>query len=673
MSTQTDFDSQVTLAHAAATAYYNAANEAVSGDDLMSDAEYDDLVGQIEAALELHPEWANEKSHAVLNMVAGGTAISGDVTHLEPMLSLTKVVTTDDVNGAIAKFGAVIIEPKLDGLAVRAVYEGGRLVQVVTRGDGLTGEDITERVLSGKTSRVLGLPADVVTGDFEVRGEVFMSDADFEFSNRNRTEAGKPAFVNQRNGAAGALRKADATYDTALSFAAYDVTGYSDEPNYSDRMTTLLTGTGIKAAMFLTDLPRDPRDAMDHLDTHRATLGYPIDGCVIKADADTIRRSLGMGSRAPKWAVAYKYEAEAATTVVHDIELALGRTGRLSLRARVEPTFVGGTTVTYASLHNVGWLIEQDIRIGDTVVVKRANDVIPRVESPDLSQRPAGSVAWVPPTGCPQCGEPFDKSTELWRCVTPECSTLGRITYAAARDCLDIEGMSTAVATALVETGRVSNIADLFTLTTDELTSLVLGTTKTGSPRRLGASNATKISAEIERAKTQPLNRVITSLGMRKTGRTMGRRLANQFGTMEALRTASVEALCEVEGVATGKAQSIHDEVRAMATVIDALAVAGVNMGTEVVVEDTAPATGTNALDGMSVVVTGKVTGPLAGLSRNDMNELIEAHGGKASGSVSAKTGLLVCAEPSGTKFDKATALGVTIVTPEKFAALIGR
>ena len=313
-----------------------------------------------------------------------------------------------------------------------------------------------------------------------------------------------------------------------------------------------------------------------------------------------------------------------------------------------------------------------DIRIGDTVRIKRANDVVPYIDSPDLSLRSESSTPWVAPTGCPDCGKPFDKSTELWRCTTPECSTLGQITFAASRDCLDIEGMSTAVATSLVETGRVTSIADLVTLTKDELAELVLGTTKTGSPRRLGNANAVKIMAEIEKAKSQPLPRIITSLGLRKTGHTMGRRLAAEFGTMEAFRNASVTQLCNVEGIADGKPESIHDEVRKMADVIDALEAAGVSMGQASTAAATQESTEGNALVGMKVVVTGKVTGPLAGKSRNKVNELIEANGGKSPGSVSSSTSLLVCAEPGSSKYVKAIELGVTIVTREEFASMLG-
>ena len=675
--TRTEFDAAVTAAADAAALYYDAASAGTPEVEML-DTDYDSLVGHIEIALTEHPEWASNASTAVLNAVAAGASTGGDVTHPHPMLSLSKAPTAASVAAFIADLGGrVVIEPKLDGLAIRAVYTSGALTQVVLRGDGQTGEDITSRVLVNGTSRVAGLPVNVPTNEpFEVRGEVYLSDTDFATANVNRTAAGKESFANPRNAAAGALRKENATYIVPMSFAAYDVSGF-DEANecYSHRIALLTSRLGILSAYSLIarNVPTDPTEAVTWIGENRATLGYPIDGCVIKADTNRDRARLGSASRAPKWAIAFKYAAEEATTRILDIEMAIGRTGRLSLRARVEPVSVGGTIIEFSSLHNVGFVQRQDIRINDIVHIKRANDVIPYVSDPDLSLRPLDSTPWVAPDGCPKCGEPFDKSTELWRCLGTECSMLSKVVFACGRDQLDLMGMSTSIVTALVESGRVSDVADLFTLTKAELAELVLGETPTGSERRLGNANAAKIITEIEKAKSQPLNRVIGALGIRKTGRTMSRRLSLAFPTMAAFQAATVPQLCNVEGIAEGKAETIHDDLAKMSDMIARLAAAGVNMGESVQESPEGVTTvGGAALAGMSIVVTGKVTGSLAGLSRNEMNELIEAHGGKSSGSVSAKTSMLVCSEPGSSKHTKAVDLGVRIVTPEEFADLVG-
>ena len=664
----TDFNATVAKLSAAAAAYYNGE------DEQMTDAEYDSLVADLEIASAEDPSLVSAAYLALVEQIAAGQSEGGDVPHSEPMLSLGKVSESKVAEFIKSLDGDVMVEPKLDGIAIRAVYLQGVLSQVVTRGDGLVGEDITGNVIG----RVYGLPNLLNNKiDVEVRGEVYMSDSDFKAANLNRQMAGGEPFANSRNAAAGAVRKIH-PYVTPMSFAVYD--SNLDLPQASDALSQLSREGFIPALYLLNDpmlaltsnksltpVPHDPADKIAWIGENKDNLGFPIDGCVVKAETIADRVRLGAGSRAPKWAVAFKYEAESSTTVIEDIEYNLGRTGRLSIRAKVTPVSVGGTTITYASCHNVGFMEREDIRIGDTVAVKRANDVIPYISDPVLDLRPADSIAWVPPTACPQCGEPFDKSTELWRCTTPECSTLGRITYAAARDCLDIEGMSVAVATSLVESGRVSDIADLFTLTTDELADLPIGS----NARRLGESSAQKIIAEIEKAKGQPLNRIITSLGLRKTGRTMGRRLAAEFTTMAAFQAATVTQLTNVEGVADGKAQSIHAELKSMEGIIFRLAEAGVNMGTK---EEAAPAStgGGSALAGLKVVVTGKMTGPLSAVSRNEMSELIESHGGKASGSVSSSTDLLVCAEQGSSKYEKAVELGVKIVSPEEFAAMIG-
>ncbi|MFS0885049.1 NAD-dependent DNA ligase LigA [Aeromicrobium sp. 179-A 4D2 NHS] len=661
---RTDFNAAADRLFEAADAYYNGTTE------LMTDAEYDNLLGQVEIALAENPGWSNQITDGLFGLVAAGTSKGGDVSHPERMLSLGKVKTLADVEKFIESAGginSVVFEPKMDGLAVRVVYKNGRLVQMVTRGDGSTGEDITSDV------NIVGMPKDVRWDrDFEVRGEVYMTTEDFEVAQSVRIADGEEPFKNSRNAVAGVLRKGDTRMP--LSFAAYDAKNLGST-NHVGRMEHLFN-MGFNTVHILARQQAmlmgvgGAEKTIALFGEARATVNYPTDGIVITANEDTDRDRLGIGSRVPRYAVAYKYEAESSTTVVRDIELTIGRTGRLALRAKVDPTEVSGTTITYASLHNVGWLTEQDIRIGDTVKVLRANDVIPRVESPDLTLRPADSQPWTAPEVCPQCGGEFDKTTELWRCTSPECSVQGRIEYAVSRDALDIEGMSTAIVTALVETELVTTVADLFDLTADQLADLALGETTTGGIRRLGATNAGKIMAEIDKAKGAALNRVITSLGIRMTGRTMSRRLATHFGSLSAFADATTIDLLDVEGVGVGRAETIRWEIEMLRPTIERLIALG--MGTPAPDSDDNASAGGSALTGMSVVVTGKMTGPLDGKSRNEMNELIEANGGKASGSVSKNTSLLVCADPTSSKAKKADDLGVETITPDEFAARLG-
>jgi DNA ligase (NAD+) len=353
--------------------------------------------------------------------------------------------------------------------------------------------------------------------------------------------------------------------------------------------------------------------------------------------------------------------------VLRDIEIAIGRTGQLGLRAVLDPVFVGGTTITYATVHNPSWVAEAGLRIGGRVLVYRAGDVVPRITAPADGKQPKGSRPWVPPTHCPQCGQLLDTSTMLFRCTSLECSVTGRIIYAASRDCLDIDGLGVEIAQALVDAEIVLDIADLYSVTAPNLAKVALGLTPSGKPRLIGATVAAKLIDQIQGSKNQPLARVVTALGIRMTGRTISRRLVGHFGSLDAIRSATVLELSDVEGIGTDKAEAIHDGFRAMTDVIDRLVAAGVTTQKEPGADAKQ-----NPLEGKTVVVTGAMTGPLARFSRNEMNELIERFGGRASGSVSAKTDYLVCGEPGSSKHEKALLLGVSILSPAEFADLIG-
>ena len=656
-ATEQEFDDAVETAVGAAAAYYHSATL------LMTDAEYDELVERIAHSLDLHPDW---DARGLLDEVAAGTTSTGDVAHPTAMLSLDKAKEETDLQSFLDRISGAdtCTEVKLDGIAVRAEYRDGHLALVATRGDGNSGEDITRRARDAS-----GLPPSLPQPlSFEVRGEVFMTDEDFTVASANRVAAGKSAFVNPRNATAGVLRNEDADYEAPLSFAAYDSSGgpLDSLPSYQERMQHV-SSLGIRTALSLLpdlDFGGNPPSVIAEIAALRESLNFPIDGAVVKVDSYAVRETLGAASRHPRWAIAWKFPAAEAESTLRDIEVTIGRTGRLALTAVIDPVYVAGATVTRATLHNVDFVVKQGLGIGSRVVVVRAGDVIPRVTA--KMQEDSTSTPWQPPPSCPQCGDEWDKASVLWRCRSTQCSTVAALTYWASRDCLDIERLGEAACEALVSQSLASTVADLYDLRLEDLAALPMGVNASGSERMLGELNAREILLGLERSKQQPLHRVITGLGIRMTGRSVGRWLAQHFGSMQALRAASVEEIAEIHRLGEVKARSIVEGLAAMGPVIDRLEAAGLTMTDEDAAEP-----GARPLSGMTIVVTGAMSGPLDGLSRNEMNELIERNGGKASGSVSAKTSLLVCGEEGSSKYQKAVSLGVRVVTPEVFASMI--
>jgi len=654
-NTREEFSAALVSLKAAAAAYYDG-----DGTLAMTDDEYDSLIDRVAATISKHPQLDDE---GVLTTVAAGTSSGGTVKHPVSMLSLGKSKNIDDIRDYLDTKVAgqrTVTECKLDGMAVRVVYQSGSMTIAVTRGDGITGEDITRQL-----TNVVELPTVLANGriDMEVRGEVYMTQKQFEVASAARVAVGKPEFANPRNATAGVIRN-EQSAGTELSFACYDVSGsfVNDMDSYLDRMN-IVSKLGIRPAVSLLPDVEPSGDAVkviSDIKERRSKLGFPIDGAVVKADSMHVREELGEVSRHPRWAIAFKYPAEEVTSTLRAIEVTIGRTGRLALTGIVDPVFVAGATVSKASLHNVSWLVATGMNVGSKVAVSRANDVIPRIV-PLAGGAPV--PAWVPPSVCPQCDGEWDKSTLLWRCTSPECSVVGRISYFASRDCMDIEGLGLEVADALVESGLVTTVADLYDLTVGSLANVQMGVTTTGQPRLVGETVAAKIVTEIDLSKTQPLNRVITSLGIRKTGRTMGRRLAAHFKSLSSLRSASITDITEVEGIAVDKATVIYDGLREMSPVIDRLVAAGVS--TKV---DTVPTVNVSVLPlaGKKVVVTGTVPG----LTRTEAQEAVEALGGTATSSVSKTTDVVVVGEGAGSKADKAAQLGIPVMDAEKFAAL---
>lgn len=667
-----DYLQAVNKAELAAKAYYH------TGVQHMSDTEYDALVDNIEQAGKTF-NW--HEGDALFTQVAGGTKPNGKntITHSVPMLSLDKLKNEKDLQKFIEIIGEnnIVLEPKLDGTALSVVYKNGKLFSAAGRGTGLTANDSTSKVLS---STISGLPQTLPEPiNLEVRGELYIRDNDYEKAQLGRIERGKATFNNSRNAVAGAMNDEKDNSYIRMTFGAYEALGFTDN-SYTQRMKKL-EQLGFKPAISL--MPKSEKFAALSLEKRieafgklRPSLGVETDGIVLKCDSYTIRKSLGEGSHGPRYNKAWKYNADEVRveTTVRDIVYSIGKTGRLGIVAHFDPV-VAVTLISKASLHNVKWIEERDIRIGSKIVIYRANGVIPYIET--VLSNPENSKRWVAPTSCPKCDGPFDKDTELWRCPNPDCSVLGAIIYAGSKDVLDWDGFSTAIASELVESERVNDISDIFTLTQEELADLQTTSKLTQRKVRVGDKRAEKILQHIEASKKQPLARVITALSIRKMGRTMGRRVAAAFNTMDNILAANVEDFLSpnVEGVAENKATEYYNGFKNKRALIERLRKAGVNMGQKPSQRQTNSTTQNKLpLTGKKVVVTGSMKGSkLDGLSRTNMTELIEKHGGKPSSSVSSTTNILVCADTTSSKYRDAVAFGtVEILSPNDFAQRIG-
>jgi DNA ligase (NAD+) len=668
----TAYAEAVQLAVDSAAAYY------ADGTSTLDDDAYDRLVRGIQAYEEEHPESVLPSSPS--GKVAGG-AVVGDVPHTVPMLSLDNVFGAEQLAdwaaGLERRLGRPVtawsVEPKLDGLAISARYRHGRLAQLVTRGDGSAGEDVSHAI-----GTIVGLPdrlADAVT--VELRGEVMMTASQFEEACAKRKAHDGTTFANPRSAAAGTLRAQDRPYVCELTFFGYGAlpapgdesdlaAGLREWPHSQIMEWVAAQGVQTTAATPVAGVVAEKLDQVQarvgEIAAARAELPFGIDGIVIKCDLAADQAEAGFSSRAPRWAVAYKLPATEKITKLLGVEWNTGRTGVIAPRAVLEPVELDGSIVTYATLHNVADIARRGLMLGDSVTVYKAGDVIPRVEAPVVHLR-TGEERPIPiPEVCPSCGDAIDSSQERWRCVRGRsCRAIASITYAVGRDTLDIEGLAENRIKQFLDTGLIADFADLFFLTREQLLGL----------ERMGETSTDNLLAAIEQAKTRPLSRVFAALGVRGTGRSMSRRIARHFATMDNIRAADAEAIQQVEGIGPEKAPVVVVELAELAPLIDKLVRAGVNMtepGATPPSDEPEAAAVELPLASMSVVVTGTMTGPLATLSRNEMNELIERAGGKSSSSVSAKTSMLVAGEKAGSKRAKAETLGVRIVSPEEFA-----
>lgn len=690
-----------------AAAYAQAVEDAVKasaayyagGTSVLDDDSYDRLVRGIAAWEAAHPDEVLPDSPS--GKVAGG-AVEGDVPHTVAMLSLDNVFSAEDFTAWTASLARRIgheaerfsVEPKLDGLAIAARYSRGRLDRLITRGDGTAGEDVSHAI-----GTIEGLPqelAEPVT--VEVRGEILMTTAQFEHANEVRTAHGGQPFANPRGASAGTLRAKERAYTVPMTFFGYGLLPLADtetelterlgESAHSDLMVRA-AGLGVNTTAttavpgIVAETAEQVLDRVREIAALRAELPFGIDGIVIKADLAADQQAAGSGSRAPRWAIAYKLPAVEKITRLLEVEWNVGRTGIIAPRAVLEPVEIDGATITYATLHNPADITRRDLRLGDHVMVHRAGDVIPRIEAPVAHLRTGAEQAIVFPEVCPRCGAGIDTSEQRWRCENGRnCHLVAALSYAAGRDQLDIEGLGHTRVVQLVEAELVKDLADLFSLTRDQLLAL----------ERMGETSTDNLLAALDTAKGRPLSRVLCALGVRGTGRSMSRRIARYFATMDLIRAADAETMQQVEGIGTEKAPSIVAELAELAPLIDKLAAAGVNMtepgatppqpaaessednGEGSVAEkgeESGAGEAAGPLAGMTVVVTGAMTGPLEKLSRNQMNELIERAGGRSSSSVSKKTTMVVAGEGAGSKRAKAESLGVRLATPDEFAVLV--
>lgn len=670
ITTQQQYLAAVEQATNAARAYYQ------DGSLLMADGEYDTLVRTIATYEATHPETRIE--HQLHDAVAAGTAEHGDVIHRAPMLSLDNSFDASNLQDWLTgRAGPFTTEPKYDGLSLAATYRNGELVRIATRGDGTAGENVTHAA-----GRIAGLPDRIdTTTDLEIRGEVIFTHENYDAANRNRIAAGKKAFVNPRNAAAGTLRTEHLEYDAQLTFYAHGQIGLETETHSAAMHALREFGINTGDAGLALRVHASADEVLAEVASfaaRRETLPLDVDGLVIKIDHIATQQELGTSSRAPKWGIAFKYPALEATSTLLEVEWTVGRTGRITPRARIEPVFVAGTTVTYATLHNAEDIKRKDLRIGDTVLVKRAGEVIPRIEAPIIEQRTGDETEIAAPAQCPRCAGDINRNDKVWRCTRGRgCGAAESIRYAASRDCLDIEGLGEFLVGELVRSGRVETVADLFTLTRDDLLGLPYASAHTSTDPKTGEARTTQprmqeksvenLLGQIEKARTQPLSRVFCALGVRMTGRSMSRRIAKHFTTMPAILAADTDTLTAVDGIGPERAAVIREELTELAETIEKLVTLGVNM-----TESTDTNTEDSPLTGKTLVVTGTMTGRLEGRSRDEVHAMIEAAGGKTSSSVSKKTSILVAGDAAGSKLAKAAELGVTVLSPDELAELLG-
>ena len=587
----------------------------------------------------------------------------GEVTHAVPLMSLQDVFSMEELEDFLNRTqealpnAAYSVEPKIDGLSVALEYEDGRFVRGATRGDGVVGEDVTENL---KTIRSIPMTLENAPARLIVRGEVYMPKKTFRTLNAALEENGEKTFANPRNAAAGSLRQKDpkVTAKRKLDILVFNVQ-LAEGITFTSHCETLeyLKSLRFKVIPYkkLSD-PKKIEEEILRINEEREKLPCDIDGGVVKLDDLAQRELLGATAKFPRWAVAYKYPPEVKSTVIEDIVIQVGRTGVLTPKAVVAPVRLAGTTVTNATLHNQDFISRLDVRIGDTVRIRKAGEIIPEILGVDLSKRPKNTKPYFLPDRCPVCGAEVvrDEDGAFLRCTGAECpAQLSRnIAHFVSRDAMDIDGLGSAIVESLISQKLIKSPADIYYLTLDEISGLW----------KSGTTAAKKLLAAIEASKQQDLSRLIYALGIRQVGVKTGKSLAAAFGSMDALMEASLEALTAVPDIGEITAQSIYEWFRQDQSrhLIRRLREAGLNFESKRVITDT-------RLAGKTVVLTGT----LSRFTREEATEKIELLGGKASGSVSRKTSFVVAGENAGSKERKARELGIPVLTEDEFWEMI--
>ena len=644
---------------------------------VISDAQYDALMQELIGLEENYPELRTPDSPTQ----RVGAAISTQFTpveHLQRLLSLDDVFSDEELDTwaeRVARLGGTgpyLCELKVDGLAVSLVYSDGVLARGVTRGDGRTGEDVTPNIRTISTIPVR-LSGSGFPGTLELRGEVFLPVRVFDELNAKLTEAGKPAFANPRNAAAGSLRQKDPRITASRPLDAIihglgrvDGMPAGEAPETLSGWFEKLRSWGLPVSDLYRVVPglAEVHGYIDYYAEHRYDPPYEIDGVVVKLDRLDVQRALGATSRAPRWAVAYKYPPEEVTTRLLDIRVNVGRTGRITPYGVMEPAKVSGSTVENATLHNADEVQRKGVLIGDMVVLRKAGDVIPEIVGPVADVRTGGERPFEFPTHCPECGTRLvrEDGGVDWRCPNARscpAQLRERLFHLASRAALDIEVLGYEAVTALLDCGLVTDEGDLFALTGDKLATCPFFVNKQGTL----TVNAGKLLANLEQARQRPLWRILVALSIRHVGPTAARALATEFGSLDAIEAASPEELAAVDGVGPTIAASVAEwfGVDWHRAIVDKWRAAGVRM-TEDGHEGAA-----RTLTGTTVVITGSLTG----YTRDEATEAVRRAGGKVTGSVSKKTDFVVAGDNPGSKYDKAVELGIPVLDEAGFRVLL--
>ncbi|MEI8292412.1 MAG: NAD-dependent DNA ligase LigA [bacterium] len=633
----------------------------------ISDREFDALLRELADLEQAHPELASEDSPT---RRVGGRPLEefAQAKHIVPMQSLDNTYSPEELREFVTRVRKLAegrpihftVEPKVDGVAISLLYENGRLIRAATRGDGITGDDVTQNVLtiSNIPHKLHGPSPEQI----EIRGEVYLPKSVFAQINNERDEEGLPPFANPRNAAAGSIKQLDPAITASRRLAAvfYGTGAWSGEQAATGReMFTTLKKWGLPISeKILEGSDEDSVNAaVQNMGAMRHDFAYETDGAVVKLDSLALRREFGSTAKAPRWAIAYKYEPERAETKLLDITVQVGRTGTLTPVAELQPVFVSGSTVSRATLHNEEEIQRKDIRIGDMVLVEKAGEVIPAVVEVKKELRTGSERIFEMPGLCPSCGEPVSKDGVAWKCTNHSCGAQvrRRIEHFASKQAMDIEGLGEALVLQLVEVGLLRGIADIYLLQKDALTAL----------ERMGEKSASNLLAAVDDSRSRPLWRLLNGLGIPHIGVTSARDLANRFHTLDALASATEETLLSIHSIGDIMAAAIHAwfQNKENLALLESLRAAGLNFGEA----DTPAAPTDNRLEGTTWVLTGTLS-----ISREEASEIIRRLGGKVTGSVSKKTTHLLAGDDAGSKLDKARELGVPILDEAAFRQLCG-